>query len=86
MEKLLLVVNVLQKLTGALGVGRQPRANRQTVKTSIDALEQKVESLVSLATERGHYEMHNGLLEAKMLIDIVKAAVLRKRQPNYQEG
>lgn len=86
MDKLLMVVNLLQKVTTVFGVGRQPRPNRQTVKASIDALEQKVESLVALATERGHYDMHNGLLEAKMLIDIVKASVLRKRQPTYQEG
>lgn len=86
MDKLLMVVNVLQKLSGVLGVGRQPRPNRQTLKASIDALEQKVDSLVALATERGHYDVHNGLLEAKMLIDIVKASALRKRQPTYQEG
>lgn len=86
MDKLLLVVNVLQKLTGVLGVGRQPRPNRQTVKASIDALEKKVESLIELANERGYYDMHNGLLDAKMLIDILKSTALRKRQPAYQEG
>lgn len=86
MDKLLLVVNVLQKLTGLLGGGRQGRPNRQTVKASIDALEQKADSLVALSNERGHYDLHNGLLEMKMLIDIVKVSVLRKRQPVYQEG
>ena len=80
MEKLFMVLNVLTKVTSAIaGVGRQ-RSNRQTVAATIDAVRAKLRNLEALATDRGYYDVQNGLLELDRLIDIMEATVVRKRK------